>query len=275
MQTIVITISGLIVGYTLLLLVVYLIQVRLILNPSPLPDTHEFRFDDPFEESFLFPKNGVRINCLQFKAIESKGVVLYLHGKSRNLEDWAKHYKDFTSKGFDFFVYDYRKFGKSRGPLSEKALYNDAKFVYRHLAKEYPEGQIIIYGRSLGSGIATKLAQEVQAPHLMLETPYLSMEAMAQRIAWYLPVKLIIKYPIPTFKFLRNRKKITYVFHGTEDEFIPFRHSVRLKIANKNSLKLFPIYGGMHDDLGDFKEYHDHLEFALQECIRSVSKHSA
>ena len=257
----------LIIGYGLVVLLVYLIQVRLLLNPEQLVEEHEFLFEAKFEELNLFPSKKVRLNCLHFRINEPKGVVLYLHGKSRNMEEWALHFIDFTSKGFDFFTFDYRQFGKSKGPLSEQALFRDALFVYNYLQEEYATDQIVIYGRSLGSGIATKLATEVKAPHLMLETPYLSLEEMAKKIAWYLPIKLIIKYPIPTFKYLRKRTELTYVFHGTADEYIPFRHSVRLKLANKKTLKLYPIYGGMHDDLSTFDEYHRVLQKSLDACV--------
>ena len=97
-------------------------------------------------------EDGGSINGIHFKVPNSKGVVYYFKGNSRSIKGWGKFARDFVSKGYDFFMVDYRGFGKSRGRRTEAILYSDAQHVYKWLTKHYDEEQIIIYGRSMGSG---------------------------------------------------------------------------------------------------------------------------
>ena len=93
-------------------------------------------------------------------------------------------------KGYEVLVMDYRTYGKSRGQLSEPALYNDAQLCYNYVNERSAADQITIYGRSLGSGIASYIAANNEARQLVLETPYYSMRSMANHSVPYLPISL-------------------------------------------------------------------------------------
>ncbi len=263
--TIAVFISIYLVGST----IVFFQQEKLILNAESLDQDFKFEFDHSFEELDLKVKRGVNINALWFKTENSKGVILYHHGKSRNLSDWGRFYEDFTRYGYDFFCYDYRTFGKSKGILlNEVALHRDAMFCYQFLLKHYPEDKIIQFGRSFGTGIATRLAKNINCPLLILETPYISMRTMVERTVPYLPNAIILKYPLRTDWFIRGVKCPIHIFHGTSDELIPYEDSFRLKSLAKNaSLTIVPE--GKHNDLHLEPLYHQVLEKILSDFSMS------
>lgn len=244
--------------YLLVIVAFFYLQERMIFFPEPLPDNYHYEFNGEFEEFNLQVRPGVIINAVKFKVDKPKGVILYHHGNSRNLAYWGEKSFDFTSRGFDVVMYDYRTFGKSKGRLSELGMHRDAKAMYRLLKKSYSKKRIIQYGVSLGSGVATKLARKVNAPLLILETPYYSMLAMAGKVAPYLPNRLILKYPIRTDYWIRRLRCPIHIFHGNRDEMIPFKQSIRLKLLNPR-IRLNMIYGGEHNNLPGFAEFQEEL----------------
>ncbi|MCP4521154.1 MAG: alpha/beta hydrolase [Cytophagales bacterium] len=265
MEIFLISVAILILLYALVTSIVYLRQEQLILNSKPLPNDYEFSFDAKFEELNLEVKRNVTLNALLFRVPNSKGVILFHHGKSDNLVRWGAFYKDFTKYGYDFFTYDYRSFGKSKGVLyQEMNLHRDARFCYNFLLKHYPSEKIIQFGRSFGTSIATRLARKVKSPLLILETPYISMRAMVERTVPYLPNALILKYPLRTDWFIRRVECPIHLIHGTEDELIPFEDSVRLKKLAKNG-HLIEIPKGLHNDLNLIPLYHEKLSKILND----------
>jgi pimeloyl-ACP methyl ester carboxylesterase len=158
-----------IAGYAALMLFVYLIQERLIFKPEKLKPDFVYKYDIPFKELFIDVAAGVRINGLHFYAKNPLGLILYFHGNTRSIKGWAKYARDFYRYQYDVVLVDYRGFGKSTGRKSEKEMLNDVQIVYDTLAVQYPENHIIVYGRSLGSGFAAKLASDNSPRYLILD----------------------------------------------------------------------------------------------------------
>ena len=136
----------------------FFFQEKLIFRPITLPQDFVYNFSNPFEELFLKAEDGAVINALHFKKENPKGIILYFHGNAGNLARWGKITEFFVEKDYDVLVMDYRTYGKSTGKLSEQALYSDAQMCYNYVLKQYEESEIIVYGRSLGTGMATYLA---------------------------------------------------------------------------------------------------------------------
>ena len=152
---------ALLATYVFICLMAYVGQRKLLLYPEKLPQNYPFRFDTPFEELFLKVDEEVTLNALYFehKSHDKQGVVLYLHGNAGSLAGWGDVASDFVGLGYDVLLVDYRGFGKSTGQLySEKDLFADAQFCYNYLTSKYTADEIVIYGRSLGSGPASYLA---------------------------------------------------------------------------------------------------------------------
>lgn len=244
-------------------LTLYFFQEHMVFVPDKLSDKYQFKFECEFEEVNYLTEDGKRINALHFKAVNSKGVIYYHHGNAGSLESWGERAIDFVAENYDVLMYDYRGFGKSTGKIrNEKMLYNDALLIYKKLLYDYKERDIIVYGMSLGTGIAAKLAHGNNPKMLILETPYFSFYDVAKFHYPYLPHSILLHYQFKTNKLLPELKMPVYLFHGTEDETVPYNSSERL-LQLSESITLFTIKDGSHNNLNTFHDYHDGLKKVL------------
>ncbi|RYF96552.1 MAG: alpha/beta fold hydrolase [Chitinophagaceae bacterium] len=253
-----------IIFFVILLIILYFIQDRFIFKPEKLKQDFEFRFDIPFKELFFDIEPGVRINGLHFYRKEPLGLIFYLHGNTRSIKGWSKYARDFYRYGYDVVLADYRGFGKSTGKRSEADLLNDMQFVYRTLADQYSEHHILVYGRSLGSGFACKIASENKPRYLILDSPYYNFLKVVKRFLPLLPLQWVLRYHLRTDRWIRHVNCHTYIIHGTRDWLIPIRQSEALQKISPNKITLIRIEGGGHNNLTSFPEYHNFIRDILQ-----------
>jgi uncharacterized protein len=253
-----------IIGYIALAVIVYLVQEFFIFKPEKLRSDFQYKYDAPFEELFFDVEQGVRINGLHFKTRKPLGLVLYFHGNSRSIKGWAKYAKDFYRYNYDVVLVDYRGFGKSTGKRSEHDMLKDMQFVYDTLAVEYTEHHIIVYGRSLGSGFAAKIASDNKPRYLILDAPYFNFTKVIERFLPILPVRFLLRYHLRTDKWIRHVNCHTYILHGTKDWLIPISNSEKLQAINPHKITLIRIVGGGHNNLPVFDEYHNFIRDILQ-----------
>ncbi len=206
---------------------------------------------------------GVSINGLHFTVKNPKGLVLYFHGNSRSIKGWAKYAKDFYRYNYDVVLVDYRGFGKSTGKRGEKGMLTDMQFVYDTLAMMVPEHHIIVYGRSIGSGFACKLASDNKPRYLILDAPYYSFLKVAERYLPILPHKWILRYHLRTDKWIKHVNCHTYILHGNRDWLIPIKHSKQLAALMPGKITLIEIDKGGHNNLPSFYKYHSFLRDIL------------
>jgi uncharacterized protein len=240
--------------------VAYLFQKQLIFHPRSLATTYQYRFETKFEEFFLPTPDGEKINGLYFKSNSPKGIVLYFHGNADNLQRWGKHASDFTSRNYDFALIDYRGFGKSTGEINETAMYNDAHLLYEWALQKYPTAQVIIYGRSLGTAVASGLAAKVAAKALILETPFYNIRSVFETQVPFLKLPFEMHYQFPTDAFVKQVQYPIHIVHGTKDEIVPYNGAILLKNIIKPTDSFITIEGGKHKNLNTFKEYYDCLD---------------
>ena len=251
-------------SYLLLILIVYLVQERFIFKPEKLKQDFIYKYDAPFKELFFDVEPGVRINGLHFIVKDPHGLVLYFHGNSRSIKGWARYAKDFFRYNYDVVLVDYRGFGKSTGKRTEKDMLNDMQFVYDKLANQYTQQHLIVYGRSLGSGFATKIASDNKPRYLILDAPYFSFKKAIERFLPILPVKLVLRFHLRTDKWIAQVSCHTYILHGTKDWLIPVSNSEKLQALNPKKITLIRIKGGGHNNLPTFPEYHNFIRDILQ-----------
>lgn len=251
-------------GYILLAIAIYFIQERFIFKPEKLQQDFVYKYDAPFEELFFDVEEGVRINGLHFKVNNPFGLVLYFHGNSRSIKGWARYAKDFYRYQYDVVLVDYRGFGKSTGKRTEQNMFNDMQFVYDSLSVKYHEDHIIVYGRSLGSGFAAKLASDNTPRYLILDAPFYSFRKAVERFLPVLPMKYVLRYQLRTDKWISFVKCHTYILHGTRDWLIPISNSEKLQALNPAKITLIRIKGGGHNNLSSFPEYHNFIRDILK-----------
>ena len=245
------------------MIIVYLIQEKFIFKPEKLRHDFLYKYDVPFKELFFDIEPGVRINGLHFYMNGPHGLILYFHGNTRSIKGWSKYAKDFYRYKYDVVMVDYRGFGKSTGKRNEKEMLNDMQVVYNTLASQYYEDHLILYGRSLGSGFATKLASENHPRYLILDAPYYSFKKAVQRFLPILPMHFVLRYHLQTDKWIKKVSCHTYILHGTKDWLIPIRHSEKLQTINPRRITLIRIHGGRHNNLPSFPEYHNFIRDIL------------
>ncbi|MEX0360920.1 MAG: alpha/beta hydrolase [Allomuricauda sp.] len=250
----------------LITIMFYTFQEKLIFLPTQLPNDYEYSFDQPFEELFLDAPDGAQLNALHFMVDNPKGLVLYFHGNAGDLSRWGNIGTAFTALGYEIVVMDYRGYGKSSGERSEELLYADAQLFYDHVRGIYDESQIILYGRSLGTGIASHLGSNNNPKKLILETPYYSLVDVAKGRFPILPVGQIMRYKLPSFEFLKSVEAPIRIFHGTEDRVVPYESGKKLfnSISNPDK-KMYTIPGGRHNDLDGFEIYKNGLKLELKD----------
>lgn len=264
MLPLLLTVLYIIGGIVALLVILYFIQEKFIFKPEKLPADFKFEYDAPFEELFFDIAPGVSINGLHFHLENPLGLVLYFHGNSRSIKGWAKFAKDFYRYRYDVVLVDYRGFGKSTGKRSEKNIMSDLQFVYTSLADKYRESHIIVYGRSIGSGFAAKIASDNRPRYLILDAPYYNFQKVAERFLPFLPVRYVLRYRLRTDKWIRKVNCHTYIIHGTRDLLIPIKHSEKLRQLSPNKITLIRIPGGGHNNLPSFHEYHNFIRDILK-----------
>ncbi|MEN9525200.1 MAG: hypothetical protein RLZZ256_584 [Bacteroidota bacterium] len=242
----------------------YLFQERFLFKPERLREDFVFKYDAPFQEYFFDVAPGVRINGLHFFRDNPKGLVLYFHGNSRSIKGWAKYAKDFYRFNYDVVLVDYRGFGKSTGKRNESDMLTDMQFVYDRLKEKYQEDHLIVYGRSLGSGFATKLAADNHPRYLILDAPYQNFIKVIERFLPILPVRWVLRFHLRTDRWLKNVRCHTYILHGTKDRLIPIQHSEALQRIDPNRITLIRIEGGGHNNLPLFDKYHNFIRDILK-----------
>ncbi len=245
--------------YISLCLVFYFFQHFFFFRPEILSSGFKYQYPFPFEELNFDTKDGGRINAIYFKVPNSRGVIYYLKGNSRSIKGWGKFAKDFVSNGYDFFMMDYRGFGKSRGKRTQAILFDDAQYLYKWLSKRYPENKIVIFGRSLGSGIAARIASWNKPRLLILDSPYFSFYHNIKRYLFFMPLKWLIRYDLRTDQYLETSASRIHIIHGTKDYLIPIRQSEDLKALYPDKIILHPVEGAHHNNLPDFPEFFELL----------------
>jgi len=252
----------LLLGYAGICLIMYLGQEVMIFPTGTLPEEYAFSIDGPYEEVWLDRPDG-RVHGLYLRAPQARGAVLYFHGNGGHLAEWAEVAAPFHARSLDVFMIDYRGYGKSRGRRSQATMLADALAAYDWLAERWVASDIRLYGRSLGSGFAAYVAAERPARHLLLETPYYALaDVAAGRFPW-LPVRPLMRFPMPSHRWLEAVDCPIRWIHGDRDEVIPVAHARRLR-ALLPAGTYVEVPGGHHNDLATYPAFAPWLEAGLK-----------
>lgn len=247
--------------------VLWHLQEQLLFHPTPLSADYTFTFSLPHKEVSIRLNETDRLHLVQFFPPDSmprRGIVLYFHGNRENVNRYASFVPSFTKEGYEVWMPDYPGYGKTTGLRTERRMYQDAALVYKMAAKQVGSSSIIIYGKSLGTGVATELASRVNCKRLLLETPYYSIPELAFHHFPIFPTERMSKYEFPNYVHLPNVKAPVVIFQGTRDRLIPHRHAVRLVPLLRQNDLFITIPGGQHNNLSAFALYRRQLQMALR-----------
>jgi pimeloyl-ACP methyl ester carboxylesterase len=253
--------------YVLVLAVLWWRQETLLFYPVPLPadqrlatapDIHERTVDVP----------GARLSVLHLQRPGARGVVFFLHGNAGNLQGWFSNTDFYREAGYDLVMMDYRGFGKSTGRIAgADQLREDVRAVWALVAPQYAGRKVVLYGRSLGTGLAADLAEQLSAqgqpPDLtVLVSPYTSFRALAAEFYPWVPGALL-RYPLQTEKHLPGIKGPVLLVHAEQDTLIRGHHLQRLQQVLPGA-RVLRVPGAGHNDLQESAVYRDGLRQALR-----------
>lgn len=235
---------------------IYGFQQRLIFHPEKSSKDYRYSTRFPSEER-VFEYSGLKIHSLLVQPPKSLGTILYFHGNAGSLERWAEVADDVAElTGWSVWIYDYPGFGKSEGSIDSEAQMLGIAEKFLETARVTfpdPSHRFVLYGRSVGSGLAVNLASRHPVAGLVLETPYYSLEREIQFVAPWAPTWLI-RFKIPSYEWLPSVQAPILVLHGTDDALIPYEQGRDLAQLNPRC-RLVTIPRGEHSNLDVFAEY--------------------
>ncbi|HLY68684.1 MAG TPA: alpha/beta fold hydrolase [Puia sp.] len=244
----------------------YYLQDYILFHPEPFSKNVKYNFTDSCREINIPYNPQTNLNIIQFKTGDTavKGVVLYFHGNRKNIGWYATYAANFTKNNYEVWMLDYPGYGKSTGTFAEQKLYDCALQVYKLARTRFKPAKIIIYGKSLGTCIASQLASVRDCKYLILETPCYSMTSLVAHYFPIYPVKQMLHYHFPINEYLPNVTAPIIIFHGTDDGVVPYSNASMLKEILKINDEFVTIEGGTHNNLNDFPVFHQKLDSLMK-----------
>lgn len=194
--------------------------------------------------------DGERIAAWYRTADPGHPTILYLPGNGGSVADSHDRFEDLIDEGFGLLGISYRGYPGSTGSPTEEGLFLDAEAGYDFLVENgVSAADVIVYGWSLGSGVATHLASRRSVGALVLEAPFLSAEAIARLRYPLYPIRLLMKDPFRSDLLLPDLTAPLVVVHGTEDRTIPFSHGREFVERYQGPKRLIEIPGGTHTNI--------------------------
>ena len=215
-------------------------------------------------------KTSDNINLLGWfhkKDLNRFKTVVYFHGNAGKLENRIHKLNHFKDIDVNFLIISWRGFSGNSGKPTEKGLYEDGKSTIDWLKNiGLSDKDIVLYGESLGTGIATHIAQNRKFAGLVLETPFTSMVDAAKNVYPYIPVGILLKDRYENEKKIKHINIPILVMHGEADQIVPFKMGKKIyEIANKPKYSYFTKYDN------HMMEYDEKLVFALRSFMKSLN----
>ncbi len=204
------------------------------------------------EEHILNTADGEKVIVWHVPAKPGRPVILFFPGNGDFLAGRVSRFKGITADGSGLVALSYRGYAGSSGEPSERGLLQDAAVAYAFTSARYGADRIVVWGFSLGTGVAVAVAAEHPVGKLVLEAPYTSTVAVAGALLRIVPVSLLM---LDQFHSDRRIVRVTVpllIMHGTNDPAIPLRFGERLFALAHEPKQFVRFPGGGHENLDDF-----------------------
>ena len=228
---------------------VYMIQQRMLYFPTKALDLSPSEYGFPFETVELATDDGEALHGWWMPAEAERGALVFCHGNAGNIAGRLESARVFLDLGLSVLLFDYRGYGRSTGKPSEEGLYRDGDAAWRHLTevRGYDPGRIVVFGRSLGGGVATYLAEQYPAGVLILESAFTSVPDMAVHLIPFPPLRHLVRDRFDNLARIPHVQAPVLVIHSPNDEVIPFEHGRTLYEAAGRDGTFLQIEGGHND----------------------------
>ena len=253
--------------YFFILFSTYIFQRNLLYHPTENNYSGDKILVDVEKIKIKTQDNIELVSWYHKKNLNNYKTILFLHGNAGSLENRIHKINHFKDMNVNFLIVAWRGFSGNKGKPTEKGLYEDARSAVRWLrSRGVEENNIIIYGESLGTGVATEIAQNKNFAGLILESPFTSMIDAAKDKYPYLPVRLLLKDKYESNQKIKNIKSPVLIMHGKVDNIVPFHMGEKMyELANDPKYYYFSEY----DD--HMMEYNEKLLKVLKDFVSSLN----
>lgn len=236
-------------AYGLFGALLYFSQASFVYYPAREHVADPRQFGLEYERVSLRTEDGVALSAWYVPADKERAVVLFSHGNAGNISHRMFSLQIFKQLGLSTLIFDYRGYGRSEGEPDEAGTYRDAEAAWRYLVAErgVDSRRIILFGRSLGAAVASRLAIEHAPRALIIESAFTSVPDLAARFYPFMPVRWLSRFRYDTRDHLSRASLPVLVVHSRDDEIVPFEHG-RLLFQTAGLPKEFLELRGGHND---------------------------
>jgi fermentation-respiration switch protein FrsA (DUF1100 family) len=259
--------TGVVIVYLMVLAILFLTQRSMLyIRTTERPMLNIAALEPKREIVCLNTPDGLPLRAWYFRSSQAGApVVLYLHGNAGDIGNhipWAKFLID---AGYGVLALEYRGYGGNPGSPSEAGLYDDARGAFAFLKQQgIADRNIVLFGESLGSGIAVQMATEHDIGALVLRSPYTSIADVAANQLWYFPVRWLVRDRFDSLSKIAGIHAPLMVFHGESDTLIPMALGRRLFDAAPGPKTWLAVQGTGHNDVQTRAAEHAVLVFLRQ-----------
>lgn len=239
-------------GYVALVALMYVAQRALMYFPERFATSPDDAGLANAEAVTLDTPDGARVIVWHVAPRGDRPVWLYFHGNGGSLRYRVDRFRELTAPGDGLVALSYRGYGGSTGRPSEPGLIDDARAAYDFAIKRYPADRIVLWGESLGSGVAIALAAERKVARIVLEAPFLSAVDVAAGVYPYLPVRWLMKDQFRSDLRIANVTAPVLILHGDRDAVVPIASGQLLYKLITAPKRFVRVAGAGHEDLGYF-----------------------
>jgi len=256
--------------YVLLLIVLFFFQGNLLYHPSVdnyLKDQVAMRPTE-IEKVKITTKDRIDLTGWFYnKNLKNFKTILFFHGNAGSLENRTYKLNHFKDLNLNFLIIAWRGFSGNKGKPSEMGLYEDAKSAIKWLTvRGVNEKNIILYGESLGTGVAVEIAQNKNYAGVILESPFTSMINMGKKYYPFFPVRFLLRDKFESYKKIINISVPVLIIHGKVDRIVPYDMGKKMyELANEPKFFYSQEYGD------HMVEYDEKLLLALKKFIQSLN----
>lgn len=246
-------------------------EKRTIFYPAKIIEFNPSGVGLEYEDVLFKAQDGIELHGWFIPAKDAFFTILYCHGNAGNISHRVELAKMFNEKKMNFFIFDYRGFGKSKGSPDEKGTYLDSQAAYDYLVKTKaisPE-RLVIFGKSLGAAIAIDLAAKVKAAALISESGFTSTVNLAKDVYKILPLWLFVTQKYDSLSKIDKVSIPKLIIHSRNDEIVPFEHGKKLFEKAKDPKELYVMQGG-HNDA--FYIYSDECMQRIEDFLKRYVK---
>lgn len=244
--------------YLAMLALMFVFQRRLLYFPTPLSES-QVAHSAPFTRLTVTTEDGLFLSSWESPGTPGKQTILFFHGNAGNAADRMPLMRVLLAAGHSVVLAEYRGYGGNPGTPSEANLLQDARRLIDDIIRRgVAAADIIVMGRSLGTGIATTLATEYDVKALVLVSAYSSLADVAAGHYPYFPVSLLMWDRFDSLEKIAGVTAPLLIFHGDRDRIIPLAHGLKLYQAAEGQKEFIRLPGQGHNDL-DMDQVNRHL----------------